>query len=199
MLFEGLAINGAFRVRIEKHADERGFFARTYCRDEFRAQGIEMDVMQVSISYNTLCGTVRGLHMQWPPSSEAKLVRCVRGRIFDVLLDLRPSSPAYLKHEALELDEEDRTAVLIPPGVAHGFQTLSDDAEVLYQMSDVYAPGLQTGVRWNDAAFDIRWPLAASVISDRDASYSDFDRQAFEAELERRQAQADDGKVHEQA
>lgn len=187
MLFEPLSIDGALSVRIEPVRDERGFFARTYCRNEFLAHGIQPDVVQASVSYNARQGTIRGLHFQWPPSTEGKLVRCVRGKILDVLVDLRPTSATYLGHDAVMLDEGNHDAVFIPSGVAHGFQTLVDTTEVLYQMADFYAPELATGVRWNDSAFGVSWPLPVSVISERDASYPAFDRARHEAELARRQ------------
>jgi dTDP-4-dehydrorhamnose 3,5-epimerase len=130
------------------------------------------------------------MHFQWPPSREAKLVRCTRGRLYDVLLDLRPQSPSYLQHVAVTLDEDNRDAVFIPPGIAHGFQTLLSRTEIWYQMTDRHAPNLAAGVRWNDPAFSIRWPMPQSMISERDARYPDFDREAFERELERRSASA---------
>jgi len=193
MLFEKLSLPGVVRVRIEPNGDDRGFFARTYCRDEFVTNGLNPDVVQSSVSFNVRRGTVRGLHMQWPPSEECKLVRCVRGEIVDVLLDLRPESPAYLRHVTVDLTETNRDAVFVPAGVAHGFQTLTDDAEVLYQMSDFYAPQLATGVRWDDPAFGIRWPLPATAMSPADVSRAAFDRRAFEAELERRRGAATAG------
>jgi dTDP-4-dehydrorhamnose 3,5-epimerase len=184
MRFEALDIHQAALVRIERKTDERGFFARTFCVGEFGEAGLPIDAVQASISFNLTRGTVRGMHFQWPPSQEGKLVRCVKGSLFDVLLDLRPGSPTYLRHVSLQLDEENRDAVFIPHGVAHGFQTLADSTEVLYQMTDVYAPELAAGVRWNDPSFAIEWPMSSGiVISDRDAVYPDFDRQAFEAEL----------------
>lgn len=186
MLFEELDIPGAARVRIERKTDARGFFARTFCAGEFSAHGIPHELVQASISYNERSGTVRGMHFQWPPSREGKLVRCIRGRLLDVLLDLRPDSPSYLMHRSVVLDDESRDAVFIPHGIAHGFQTLADRTEVLYQMSDFFAPDLGGGVRWNDAAFGIEWPLSEIVINDRDAAYPDFDRHAFELELARR-------------
>ncbi|MFO1313567.1 MAG: dTDP-4-dehydrorhamnose 3,5-epimerase [Burkholderiales bacterium] len=184
MYFEALRIDAAWRVAIERHEDERGFFARTFCVDEFAAAGLPTAVVQTSLSYNAKRGTLRGMHFQWPPSREGKLVRCLRGAVHDVLLDLRPESASYLQHTALVLDDDRRDAVFIPAGVAHGFQTLTDDAEVLYQMTDAYAPDLAAGVRWNDRAFGLAWPMKApSVISPRDEAYPDFDRAAFEAEL----------------
>jgi dTDP-4-dehydrorhamnose 3,5-epimerase len=140
--------------------------------------------VQASVSYSEKKGTLRGLHFQWLPSREGKLVRCTRGAIVDVLLDLRPDSPTYLNHLTVHLDQENRDAVFVPHGVAHGFLTMADATEVLYQMTDVYAPDLAAGVRWNDPAFSIDWPACGPVvISDRDARYPDFDRQAFETEL----------------
>jgi dTDP-4-dehydrorhamnose 3,5-epimerase len=188
MRFESLPIDGAMLVRLERQQDSRGFFARTFCAAEFSAQGLPSAAVQTSVSYNERPATVRGMHFQWPPSREAKLVRCLRGRLHDVLLDLRPQSPSYLRHVAVTLDEDNRDAVFIPHGVAHGFQTLVAHSEVQYQMTDIYAPQLAAGCRWNDAAFAIRWPITDDiVISDRDASYPDFDRRHFEAELARRQ------------
>jgi len=186
MLFQPLAIEGAMRVRIDPFVDERGLFARTFCQREFAVHGIPPEFVQASVSYNSHRGTLRGLHFQWPPSAEGKLVRCVRGSVYDVLVDLRPKSGSYLDHEAVGLDERGRDAVFIPPGVAHGFVTLEDATEVLYQMSDYYAPELSAGVAWNDAAFGIEWPLVPAVISDKDASYPSFDRARHEAELARR-------------
>jgi dTDP-4-dehydrorhamnose 3,5-epimerase len=191
MRFEPLGdIDGAALVQIEPHSDSRGFFSRIFCVEEFAAAGLPTAVVQVSVSYNEHSGTVRGMHFQWPPSQEGKLVRCTRGRLYDVLLDLRPQSPSYLRHVGVTLDEDNRAAAYIPPGIAHGFQTLLPRTEVLYQMTDQFAPALGAGVRWNDPAFSIRWPMQAAVISERDANYPDFDPRQFEQELERRRARA---------
>jgi dTDP-4-dehydrorhamnose 3,5-epimerase len=187
MQFQPLEIPGAMLVGIERRADPRGFFARSFCAEEFRGQGLPERFVQCSISYNERRGTLRGMHFQWPPSREGKLVRCVRGRLFDVLIDLRPHSPAYLEHRAVMLDEDERNAVYIPPGIAHGFQTLADRTEVFYQMTDFFAPGLNGGMRWDDPAFGIAWPLPGPILSERDAGCPDFDREAFEAELARRE------------
>jgi dTDP-4-dehydrorhamnose 3,5-epimerase len=189
MRFEPLTIDGAMLVRIEPQRDSRGFFARTFCAAEFAEHKLPRAALQASVSYNERAGTVRGMHFQWPPSRETKLVRCLRGRLCDVLLDLRPQSTSYLRHIAVDLDEDNRDAVFVPHGVAHGFQTLSARTEVLYQMTDVYAPQLAAGLRWNDPAFAIHWPMTEDiVISERDVAYPDFDRQDFEAELRRREA-----------
>jgi dTDP-4-dehydrorhamnose 3,5-epimerase len=187
MLFETLGLPGAALVRLQRHEDERGFFARSVCAVEFREHGLPADFVQASVSVSHTRGTVRGLHFQWPPSFEGKLVRCLRGAVHDVLLDLRPEQPTYLEHRAVVLDEDNRDAVFVPPGVAHGFQTLLDHSEVLYQMTDFHAPELAAGVRWNDPAFAIRWPLEQGVvIARRDAGYPDFERGIFENELARR-------------
>jgi dTDP-4-dehydrorhamnose 3,5-epimerase len=187
MLIEPLTLPGAARVRLERLADERGFFARSACVREFAAAGLSGQFVQSSLSWNPRRGTLRGMHLQWPPSQEAKLVRCVRGAIHDVLLDLRPAMPTYLHHLSLTLDEDNRDAVYVPAGIAHGFQTLAEGTEVLYQMTDFHAPAQATGVRWDDPAFGIRWPdPAPSVIAARDAAYPDFSAAAFEAELARR-------------
>jgi dTDP-4-dehydrorhamnose 3,5-epimerase len=190
MFFQPLDSPGAVRVAIERKTDPRGFFARSFCAEEFRAQDLPSAFVQCSISYNEQRGTLRGLHFQWPPSREGKLVRCVRGRLLDVLLDLRPGSPLYLQHRTVVLDEDERNAVYLPPGIAHGFQTLADGTEVLYQMTDFFAPDLNAGVRWNDPAFGIAWPLPAPIMSERDAGCADFDRAAFEAELADRERRA---------
>jgi dTDP-4-dehydrorhamnose 3,5-epimerase len=190
MLFEALELAGAALVKMERQCDERGFFARSTCVEEFHAHGLPATLVQSSVSWNRRRATVRGMHFQWPPSQEGTLVRCVRGAIHDVLLDLRPAQPTYLSYRALVLDEDNRDAVFVPSGVAHGFQTLADDCEVLYQMTDVYAPELAAGVRWNDPAFAIRWPITSDiVIAPRDARYPDFDRQDFEVQLRQRAAQ----------
>ncbi|MGH8210440.1 MAG: dTDP-4-dehydrorhamnose 3,5-epimerase [Steroidobacteraceae bacterium] len=189
MLFEPLDIPGAVLVRLERQPDIRGFFARSVCIREFQAHGLPAEFVQSSISYNRRRGTVRGLHFQWAPSREGKLVRCVRGAIHDVLLDLRPDEPTYLEHRAVVLDQDNRDAVFIPAGIAHGFQTLADDSEILYQMTDFHAPEFAAGMRWDDAAFGIEWPITQDVvISDRDAAYPDFDRLRFEQDLSLRTA-----------
>ncbi len=187
MRIDALPLPGAFLVRLERHADSRGFFARTFCTREFSSAGIPSAVVQANVSYNTKQGTVRGMHFQWPPSREGKLVRCVRGSLFDVLLDLRPDSSSYLKHVSVQLDENTQDAVFIPHGVAHGFQTLSDETEVFYQMTDFHAPESAAGFRWDDPLFGIDWPIREGiVISERDAQYPDFDQLCFEAELRKR-------------
>lgn len=188
MKFVPTPLAGAFEIEIDRMEDMRGFFARLWCHEEFAAHGIAINIIQASLSYNAAAGTVRGLHFQLPPSREAKLVRCERGRIYDVIVDLRPNAPTYMRHFALTLDADRRNALYIPPGMAHGFQTLAAGSEVLYMMSDFYDAALQYGVRWNDAAFGIAWPISDITILPRDAAYPDFDPAAFAAEYARRAA-----------
>ena len=176
MTFRELSIPGVFAIEVERENDERGYFGRIWCREEFAAHGMCVDMVQASVSHNRVAGTLRGMHFTWPPAREGKLVRCARGRVIDVLLDLRPDSPAFLRHIAVELDACLYNAAYIPPGVAHGFQTLIDDVHIIYMMTESYRAELADGVRWDDPAFGIRWPLQVSVMSERDRSYPDFDR-----------------------
>ena len=181
MKFESTPLAGAYVVNIEPHRDHRGYFARTWCTAEFARQGLPGKMVQASLSHNEKRGTVRGMHLQLPPSQEGKLVRCIRGRIYDVIVDLRPSSETYLRHFGIELDASTHNALYIPPTMLHGFQTLEDDAEVFYQMTDFYSPELTFGARWNDPAFGIEWPIEGSVVmADRDATYPDFDGADYE-------------------
>lgn len=177
MRFEATAIAGAWLVSPEPAVDERGYFARLWCRDEFAARGIDIQMPQASVSYSRTAGTVRGLHFAKNPALEGKLVRCQRGRIFDVLVDLRADSSSYLTHVAVELDAERHVALYVPPGVAHGFQTLMDGCEVHYMMSEPYRPDLAAGVRHDDPAFGINWPLPVSAIAERDRGYPNFQPQ----------------------
>jgi dTDP-4-dehydrorhamnose 3,5-epimerase len=181
--FRDTAIPGVCEVRLQRNEDERGYFARTWCAREFAAHGLPEHWVQSSVSHNARQGTLRGLHFQWPPSSEAKLVRCEQGSVHDVVLDLRPGSPSFLEHFALVLESGRGNALFIPPGVAHGFQVLADTTRVLYLMSDFYAPELADGVRYDDPAFGIEWPLPVSVIAPRDRDCPDFDRAAHAARM----------------
>lgn len=181
MIFEPTAIPGAFAVLPERREDERGFFARAWCRDEFAACGITINIAQSSVSYNHRAGTLRGMHFAWPSAQEGKLVRCERGAVYDVIVDLRPGSAAYLHHHALQLDESNGFSLYVPPGVAHGFLTLADQSRVLYMMSEAYRPELAGGVRFDDAAFGIRWPRPVAMIDARDRDYPNFDTAAHAA------------------
>ncbi|HZW24576.1 MAG TPA: dTDP-4-dehydrorhamnose 3,5-epimerase [Gallionella sp.] len=174
MRFIATPLAGAWLVEPERIADERGFFARTWCREEFVAQGLNPNLVQCNISYNSLRGTLRGMHYQRPPHAEAKLVRCTRGRIYDVIVDLRSGSPTRLQWFGAELSALNRLALYVPEGFAHGFVTLEDDSEVLYQMSEPYHPECAAGVRWDEPAFAINWPIMPEVVSSRDRAYPDF-------------------------
>jgi len=171
MIFTETALPGVLTVDIERLADERGFFARTYCSEEFAARASSPELRQCSVSYNARRGTLRGLHLQAPPHQEHKLVRCTAGSVFDVVVDARPESPHHRRWVSVQLTAENRRGVFIPPGFAHGFMTLSEDAEVYYMISVPHAPAHARGLRWNDPALGIRWPMPPTVISPRDADY----------------------------
>jgi dTDP-4-dehydrorhamnose 3,5-epimerase len=178
VLFHETPLPGVLIIEPERIEDERGFFARTFSTDEFAAQGLDVRVAQCSTSFNPKAGTLRGMHYQASPHAEAKLVRCTRGAIFDVAVDLRTDSSAYLGWVGVELSADDGRALFVPEGCAHGFQTLVDTCEVLYQISTPHIPDAGRGVRWNDPAFGIEWPEApphGRTLSDRDAEYPDFD------------------------
>lgn len=167
-------ISGVFEIRVERMPDERGFFARTWCRNEFQSRGLNPELVQCSISFNSRKGTLRGIHYQGAPHAEAKVIRCTRGAIYDVVVDLRPQSPTFKDWIAVTLTAENRNMIYVPEGCAHGFLTLDDASEILYQMSEFYHAESACGVRWNDPAFQILWPDKVEVISDRDRTYSDF-------------------------
>jgi dTDP-4-dehydrorhamnose 3,5-epimerase len=175
MLFKETKLRGAYLIELEPAADERGDFARTYCSEEFERHGLNPRVVQCNVSYNRSKGTLRGLHYQVAPFSEAKLVTCIAGSIYDVIVDLQPDSPTYSEWFAVELNaRHPRSMLYIPENFAHGFQTLEDDTEVFYQMSESYHPDSARGLRWNDPAFNIHWPLDQRIISERDRSFPDF-------------------------
>jgi dTDP-4-dehydrorhamnose 3,5-epimerase len=174
VIFEETPLRGAFVIDPERLEDSRGFFARTWCEHEFRAHGLETRVAQCSISLSKRKGTLRGMHYQVPPAAETKILRCTRGAIHDVIIDLRPDSRTFMQHFGLVLSAENRRMLYVPAGFAHGFQTLDDDTEVAYQMSEFHSPELTRGVRWDDPAFGIRWPEGDRTILDRDRNYPDF-------------------------
>jgi dTDP-4-dehydrorhamnose 3,5-epimerase len=176
MIFSETAIPGVWTLDLERREDSRGFFARTYCEHEFASHGLLTRFVQCNISSNTRRGTLRGMHFQREPRPEVKLVRCTRGAVYDVVVDLRPESPAYCRWMAVELTAENRRALYIPAGIAHGFQTLVDDTELYYHMGEFYDPALAAGVRWNDPAFAIDWPIADPILSDKDTAYPDYGR-----------------------
>jgi dTDP-4-dehydrorhamnose 3,5-epimerase len=172
VIFTETPIAGAFTIDVERHEDDRGFFARTFCEDELRALGLESRVAQCNVSWNRSRGTLRGLHYQAAPHEETKIVRCTRGAIWDVVVDLRAGSTTRLQWTAVELTAENRRSLYIAAGLAHGFITETDDTEVLYMMGTAYVAGAARGVAWDDPAFGIRWPLEPVVISDRDRGYA---------------------------
>jgi dTDP-4-dehydrorhamnose 3,5-epimerase len=175
MRFGSTPLQGAFVVDLEPIEDERGMFARSWSREEFARHGLDGRLAACNVSYNAAAGTLRGLHYQAPPHEEAKLVRCTAGSIFDVIVDIRPASASFRQWFGIELNARNRTALYVPAGFAHGFQTLVDDSEVLYLMSTPYVPEAARGIRWDDPAFEIEWPPAdRRVMSERDRSYEDF-------------------------
>lgn len=176
MIIEEAKLPGVNVIDIERHSDDRGYFARTWCVDEFAEAGLHPEFVQSSISFNTQAGTLRGMHLQRSPHGETKLIRCVGGAVYDVLLDLRPDSPTYRQWEAFELTAHSQRALLVPPGIAHGFQTLAAATTVTYDIDTRYAPDHATGVRWDDPAFAIAWPTVEQrILSDKDARWPDFD------------------------
>jgi dTDP-4-dehydrorhamnose 3,5-epimerase len=174
MIFCESKLRGVFEIEIERHIDERGFFARTWCKKEFEEHGLDSRVAQSSTSFNARRGTMRGVHYQAAPNAETKIVRCTQGSVYDVVLDLRADSATFKKWIAVILSAEQRNMIYIPEGCAHGFLTLADNTEVLYQMTEFFAPESARGVRWNDPAFGITWPEKVEVISERDRTYPDF-------------------------
>lgn len=174
MIFRELTLRGAFTIDLDLIVDERGFFARSWCTQEFQANGLDARLVQCNVSYNKVKGTLRGMHYQIAPAAEVKVVRCTSGEIYDVIVDLRPDSPTYKKSLSVLLSAENHRMLYIPQQFAHGFLTLSDNTEVIYQMSECYAPELARGFRWNDPTFGISWPDPVKVNSGKDRSYPDF-------------------------
>lgn len=174
MLFQHTDFEGLYTIELEKRQDERGFFARSWCAGEFAEHGLVSSFVQCSISYNKEKGTLRGMHYQKKPCEEAKLVRCTRGSMFDVVIDLRPNSSTYCKYFSIELSSSNYKMLYIPVGFAHGFQTLEHHTEIFYQMSEFFHPEFSDGVRWNDPLFSIKWPSDDIIISEKDKAYPDY-------------------------
>ena len=175
MRFSELELRGAFVIEFERIEDERGFFARTFCRREFRERGLETEIVQANTAFNRRKGTLRGMHYQAAPHEEAKLVRCTRGAVYDVIVDLRRDSPSFTRWAAVELTAASDAMLYVPPGFAHGYQTLDDDTETSYLMSAFYEPGAGRGVRWDDPAFGIEWPdVVERTLNERDRTWPDF-------------------------
>ena len=174
MIFTETPLAGAFVMALEPRDDERGFFARAFCQNELAEHGLETTVAQANLSFNHRKGTLRGLHMQNPPHGEDKMVRCITGAIYDAIVDLRPGSPTYRQWFGVELSAANRLMLYVPKGFAHGYQSLSDGSEVLYMVTQFYTPGAERGLRWNDPAFGIAWPLPDPILSEKDAAAPDF-------------------------
>jgi dTDP-4-dehydrorhamnose 3,5-epimerase len=174
MLFSETKIGGVFRIELERREDERGYFARTWSRDDFVHEGLVAEYVQSSVSYNTKARTLRGMHYQAAPRAETKIITCLRGAIYDVAVDLRPHSSTFRQWTATTLSSDALQMLYVPEGCAHGFLTLTPEAVVHYQISEIHSPGCSRGVRWNDPAFAIEWPANPDVISERDAKYPDF-------------------------
>lgn len=175
MIFNPAPLKDAYTIDLEKRGDDRGFFARFFCVDEFSRAGLETRFVQVNNSLSSVRGTLRGMHYQLGDSAEVKIVRCIRGAVFDAIIDLRPDSPTFRKWFGAELSDENRRMMYVPRGFAHGILTLTDHTELLYLVSDFYAPSAERGIRWNDPAFAIEWPVAVAEISAKDAAWPDFD------------------------
>lgn len=173
--FTPLALAGAFAIDLERRSDDRGFFARFWCTQELERAGLNPHIAQINTAVTTRAGTVRGMHLQMAPHAEVKIVRCLRGAVIDVIVDLRADSPTCLKSCAVEIDAANGRMVYVPEGFAHGYQTLEDDTELLYLTSHAYAPKHATGVRWDDPRFGIQWPLPITSLSDQDRGWPDFD------------------------
>ena len=181
MIFTETHLKGAFIIDIERREDSRGFFARAFCQHEFEDHGLKPVIAQANVAFNHLRGTLRGMHFQYPPAAETKLVRCTRGAIVDIIVDLRPESPTYLQHVAVELSEDNSRALFVPERFAHGYQVLRDKTETSYQVGEFYTPGSESGLLYSDPRLKLEWPLPVSVISDKDKLWRTLDEQ--EAEL----------------
>lgn len=174
MIFEATNLKDAFVIDLEIRSDDRGGFARTFCAKEFEEHGLKPMVAQCNMSFNYKKGTMRGMHYQLSPAAETKLVRCTRGAIYDVIIDIRPDSPTYMQHFGIELTADNRKALYVPEMFAHGYQALTDDAEVIYQVGEFYSPGYEQGIRYDDPTFGIEWPIPVTVISEKDAKWPSF-------------------------
>lgn len=184
MIFTETALKGAFILDLEKREDSRGFFARSFCQNEFNAHGLKPVIAQSNLAFNLRAGTVRGMHFQYPPAAETKLVRCTRGAILDIIVDLRPESPTYMQHISVELSEDNYRALYVPERFAHGYQALRDKTETSYQVGEFYTPNAEGGLRFDDARLGLSWPLPVSVVSDKDQAFKPLSE--IEAEVKRR-------------
>ena len=180
MIFTETKLKGAFLIDIERREDSRGFFARVFCQHEFEAHGLKPMIAQANIAFNQRIGTLRGMHFQYSPAAETKLVRCTRGAILDIIVDLRPESPTYLQHVAVELNEDNSRALYVPERFAHGYQALRDKTETSYQVGEFYTPGSEGGLLHSDSRLKLQWPLPVTVISEKDQQWKGFDEQESE-------------------
>ena len=186
VIFAETKLKGAFVIDLDRKEDSRGFFARAFCQKEFDAHGLKPIIAQANIAHNALKGTLRGMHFQYPPAAESKLVRCTRGAIVDIIVDLRPESPTYLDHVAVELNEENQRALYVPERFAHGYQVLSDDTDTTYMVGEFYTPAAEAGLLYNDRRLVLKWPLPVAVISDKDRLFRPLDE--IEPELKKKMA-----------
>jgi dTDP-4-dehydrorhamnose 3,5-epimerase len=184
MIFTESKLSGAFIIDIDRHEDSRGFFARAFCQKEFQEHRLNPVIAQANIAFNRRKGTIRGMHFQFPPVAETKFVRCTRGAILDIIVDLRPESRTYLQHVAVELTENNYRGLYVPERFAHGYQVLEDDTETSYQVGEFYSPGAESGLRFDDVRLGLKWPLPVSVISDKDQEWRPLDQ--VEADLKKR-------------
>ncbi len=189
MIFTETELKGAYIIDLEQRADSRGFFARAFCQKEFEEHGLKPLIAQANVAFNHRKGTLRGMHFQFPPAAETKVVRCTRGAILDIIVDLRPESPTYLQHIAVELNEDNHRALFVPERFAHGYQALEDKTETSYQVGEFYTPGVEGGLLYNDPRLALHWPLPVTVISEKDQLWKTLDTQ--EAELKTRMSRTD--------
>jgi dTDP-4-dehydrorhamnose 3,5-epimerase len=186
MIFTETKLKGAFVLDLEKREDDRGFFARAFCQKEFEAHGLKPVIAQANLAFNRITGTVRGMHFQFPPAAESKLVRCVRGAILDIIVDLRPESPTFLDHVAVELNEDNYRALYVPERFGHGYQALRDQTVTSYEVGEFYTPSTESGLLYNDPGLGLAWPLPVTVVSEKDQKF----RPIAEYEFELRQRMA---------
>lgn len=184
MIFTETKLKGAFIIDLERRSDSRGFFARAFCQNEFAAHGLKPTIAQANLAHNKLKGTVRGMHFQFPPAAETKVVRCTRGAILDIIVDLRPESPTFLQHIEVEMNEDNQRALYVPERFAHGYQALRDNTDTSYQVGEFYTPGCEGGLMYNDPSLGLKWPLPLSVISEKDQAWKSF--KDAEAEIRQR-------------
>jgi dTDP-4-dehydrorhamnose 3,5-epimerase len=184
VIFTETKLKGAFVIDLDRKQDARGFFARAFCQEEFKAHGLKPLIAQGNVAHNIRKGTIRGMHFQFPPAAETKLVRCTRGAILDIIVDLRPESPTYLQHVVVDLNEDNQRALYVPERFAHGYQTLYDNTDTSYSVGEFYSPANESGILYNDPRLGLRWPLPVTVVSEKDQKFARFDE--AESEIKRR-------------